>query len=225
MCGRYSLIARLNDLLSQFAAEAAGLEDYPLYERYNIPPTADIPVVRVVDGKRQLSLMRWGLLPSWTKDIKKAPMLNNARAETVAEKPSFRSAYKRRRCIIPASGFFEWLQDSKPKQPFYFHRPDGKFLAFAGLWERWQEFDSCTIVTTDPNEVMEPIHDRMPVILGDNDYSEWLDPSIENPSHLLTPCPASEIARYPVDQFVNNVRNQGEKCIEPLLGANGGKLF
>jgi putative SOS response-associated peptidase YedK len=216
MCGRFTLRARLNDILAQFDASAVRLDDTPLFERYNIPPTSDIPVVRTVDGNRQLSLMRWGLLPSWTKDIKKAPMLNNARAETVTEKPSFSSAYKHRRCIIPATGFFEWLTEGKNKQPFYFHRPDGKLLAFAGLWETWNNIDTCTIVTTGPNEVMEPVHDRMPVILGDNDYSEWLDTNKPNPSHLLAPCPASEITSYPVDKFVNAVRNEGERCIEPI---------
>lgn len=226
MCGRFTLRDRLNVLLQQFAVEANANHPLPLFEnRYNIPPTQDVPIVRLSNQKRELAIARWGLIPSWTKDPKKAPLLNNARAETIAEKPSFRSAFKSRRCIIPASGFFEWRTEGKTKLPFYFYRPDGRMLAFAGLWERWNEIESCSIVTTEANEVMAPIHERMPVILGDNDYSEWLDPSIENPNHLLAPCPAGEIARYPVDQFVNNVRNQGPECIEPLLGAKCDMLF
>lgn len=216
MCGRFTLRARLNDLLAQFAAEAVGLDEYPLFERYNIPPTADIPIVRLHEGNRECSLARWGFIPSWTKDPKKAPLLNNARAETVNEKPSFRSSYKSRRCLIPATGFYEWLTEGKHKQPFYFHRPDGKLLAFAGLWDQWNEIDTCTIVTTDANEVMAPIHDRMPVILGHHDYAEWLNPANSNPSHLLAPCPASELTCYPVSTFVNNTRNQGPECTEPL---------
>jgi putative SOS response-associated peptidase YedK len=214
MCGRFSLRARLNGLLAQYAVEP--FKKLPLFERYNIPPTTEVPIVRLIDGQREISLARWGLIPSWTKDIKKAPMLNNARAETVQEKPSFRSAYKSRRCIIPASGFYEWLNDSKPRQPFYFHRPDDKLLSFAGLWESWNDIESCVIITTDANEIMAPIHERMPVILGDNDYGLWLDPSAGDATHLLAPCPASELTCYPVSTFVNNVRNQGPQCIERI---------
>ncbi len=172
-----------------------------------------MPIVRLIDGTRKVSLACWGLIPAWTKDPKKSSLLNNARSETVKEKPSFRSAYKSRRCIIPASGFYEWLADSKPKQPFYFYRPDDKLLAFAGLWETWNDIDTCTIITTDANKVMAPVHDRMPVILGDNDYGAWLDPSSGDASHLLAPCPVSEITRYPVSTFVNSVRNQGPQCV------------
>jgi putative SOS response-associated peptidase YedK len=154
--------------------------------RYNIPPTVDIPVIRFADGKRRLSMMRWGLLPPWTKDPKKSPLLNNARAETVAEKPSFRSAFKKRRCLIPASGFFEWKKEGQLKQPFYFSRPDDKPLAFAGLWETWNDIESCTIITTEANELMAPIHDRMPVVLGDNDYATWLDPEATSLEKLLS---------------------------------------
>jgi len=204
--------------------------------RYNIPPTADIPVVRSMDGQRQISLMRWGLLPPWIQDPKKVPMLNNARADTVAEKPSFRSAFKRRRCIIPASGFFEWHTDGKLKQPFLFRHPDDRPLAFAGLWESWGKaensgapvIESCTIITTGPNSVMEPVHDRMPVILSRNDYDTWLDPKVEDKEvllPLLTPCLSDDIICYPVNSIVNNVRNQGEDCIEPLVAAEQGELF
>jgi putative SOS response-associated peptidase YedK len=160
--------------------------------------------------------MRWGLLPSWTKDPKKAPLLNNARAETVAEKPSFRSAFKSRRCLIPASGFFEWKTEGKVKQPYYFRRPDERPIAFAGLWETWNEIESCTIITTDANAVMAPIHHRMPVVLGVNDYGHWLEPSDSDLLPLLAPCPDDELICYPVNRIVNNVRNEGPECIVPL---------
>ncbi len=214
-----TLRTKLNLILSEFAAVAD--EDYEFSPRYNIPPAVDIPVIRLADGKRLLSMMRWGLLPPWRKDIKSAPMLNNARAETVAEKPSFRSAFKKRRCLIPVDGFYEWKPVGKAKQPYYFRRPDEKPFAFAGLWEAWHkdelEIESCTIITTDANEVMEPIHHRMPVVLAHNDYAKWLDPGASELEKLLTPCPADELICYPVDPYVNNARNQGPKCIERVL--------
>jgi putative SOS response-associated peptidase YedK len=160
--------------------------------------------------------MRWGLLPSWTKAPKKAPLLNNARAETVAEKPSFRSAFKSRRCLIPADGFYEWKTEGKLKQPYLFRRADEKPLAFAGLWEKWNDIESCTIITTEANAVMEPIHDRMPVILAPNDYSEWLDATATEPGKLLTPCPPDELTAYAVNPNVNNARNEVPECIEPF---------
>jgi putative SOS response-associated peptidase YedK len=225
VCGRFTLRDRLNVLLQQFAVEANADQPRPLFEgRYNIPPNQDIPIVRLSDHKRELTIARWGLIPSWTKDPKKAPLLNNARAETIAEKPSFRSAFKSRRCIIPASGFFEWRTEGKTKLPFYFHRLDGQMLAFAGLWEQWNDIDTCSIVTTEANEVMAPIHHRMPVILGLNDYDEWLDPTANEPSKLLTPCPADELTCYPVSTVVNNARNNVPECIQPLV-ANSNVLF
>ena len=188
--------------------------------RYNIPPSVDVPIIRLDDDKRCLSLVRWGLIPPWTKDIKSASMLNNARAETVAEKPSFRTAFKKRRCLIPVDGFYEWKPIGKAKQPYYFRRPDEQPFAFAGLWDTWKkdelEIESCTIITTDANEVMEPIHHRMPVVLCTNDYDEWLDPTATELTKLLTPCPAKELICYSVDPFVNNARNQGPQCIERI---------
>jgi putative SOS response-associated peptidase YedK len=225
LCGRFTLRDRLNDLLQQFAVEANADQPLPLFEgRYNIPPTQDVPIVRQLNNKRELAIARWGLIPSWTKDPKKGPLLNNARAETIAEKPSFRSAFKSRRCIIPASGFFEWRTEGKTKLPFYFHHPDGRMLAFAGLWERWKDIDTCSIVTTEANEVMAPIHERMPVILGINDYAEWLDPTSIEPGKLLTPCPADELTCYPVSTIVNNARNNSPECVERLQ-SNSNVLF
>jgi putative SOS response-associated peptidase YedK len=225
MCGRMTLRTKLNVLLTQFAIEAAPPDYIPReFTGYNIPPTSELPIVRLMDGTREVSLARWGLLPRWTKDIKSAPMLNNARAESISEKPSFRSAYKSRRCIIPASGFYEWQTEGATKQPFYFRSSEGKLLAFAGLWERWQEIESCTIVTTDANEVMAPIHHRMPVILGVSDYEGWLDPNSGDVSHMLAPCPSSELTCYPVSTYVNKVSNQGQQCIE-AVAAKSNVLF
>ena len=222
MCGRINQFSNINVLLRQFSAE---LRDDP--DRYrlkhNLPPTLDVPVVRADDSGRYVTLMRWGLLPAWTKDLKTAPMLNNARAETVAEKPSFRSAFKKRRCIIPVTGFYEWQDDTKPKQPFYFHSTENKMLAFAGLWETWRKdeltIDSCTIVTTDANKTMAAVHTRMPVILATNDYDRWLDPKHTDATDLLpmlAPCPDDEITCYRVSTFVNNARNEGPECVEPI---------
>ena len=140
MCGRFTLRTKLNILLQEFHATLR--DEIQLSPRYNIAPTQDIPVVRPADGERELTMMRWGLIPSWTKDPKKAPLLNNARGETVAEKPSFRSAFKSRRCIIPASGFYEWKREGKVKQPYLFRHPDDRPIAFAGLWETWNDIES-----------------------------------------------------------------------------------
>ena len=134
----------------------------------------------------------------------------------MAEKPSFRSAFKSRRCLIPASGFFEWKKVGKIKQPYYFHRPDDRPLAFAGLWEKWNEIESCTIITTEANALMAPIHDRMPVVLGSNDYVTWLDPAATNLDKLLTPFPSDELVRVAVNPIVNNARNEGPECIAPI---------
>jgi putative SOS response-associated peptidase YedK len=218
MCGRYARYGKRKVYLDEFVIktnlhEAADYLDRPLF---NIAPTSDVVVVRNGAEVRELTLMRWGLIPSWTKDIKKAPLLNNARAETVAEKPSFRSAFKKRRCLIPADGFYEWVDGTKPKQPYYFRRADERPLAFAGLWESWNDIESCTIITTDANSLMAPVHHRMPVILAPNDYAEWLDPAAEELGRLLTPCPADELVAYPVSTLVNNARNETPECIDPI---------
>jgi putative SOS response-associated peptidase YedK len=214
MCGRFTLRTAMNILLQEFHAELR--HELQLAPRYNIAPTQEIAVVRPADDKRELTMMRWGLIPSWTKDPKKAPLLNNARGETVAEKPSFRSAFKSRRCIIPASGFYEWHREGKLKQPYYFRRPDERPIAFAGLWETWNDIESCTIITTDANELMAQIHDRMPVILAANDYDRWLNPATTDAAKLLVPCPPDELTSYPANPIVNNARNEVPECIEPI---------
>jgi putative SOS response-associated peptidase YedK len=166
-------------------------------------------------------MVRWGLIPSWAKDEKMGARMINARGETVAEKPSFRSAVKTRRCLIPADGFYEWVRTGEGKQPHFIHFADARPFAFAGLWERWtkgggEPLDTCTIITTSPNELIEDLHDRMPVILPADRYTEWLEPSPLNPDRLqelLVPHPAEGMEAYPVSTFVNKPANDGPECI------------
>lgn len=205
MCGRYALNATAQQLIEHF--QLLSCPDFS--PRFNIAPTSQIPVIRwKPDTGRVGQLVRWGLIPSWSKEP--TAKLNNARAETVHEKPSFRTSYARHRCLIPASGFYEW----QGKQPYYIHPADG-FFAFAGLLAAWKAPDGQTIVstciiTTEPNEVMVPIHDRMPVILQPADYDAWLDPANHDPRDLLRPCSAEGLAAYPVKPL----RTDGPECIE-----------
>ena len=219
MCGRFTLRTPASVLVRQFAVDA-GLQ-LPL--RYNIAPTQQVPVVRAVDGARQLAMTKWGLIPSWADDPKIGYSLINARSETAATKPSFRAAIKSRRCLIPADGFFEWKKDGKKKLPIYFRRQDDQPFAFAGLWERWSKgaepVESCTILTTSANELVRPFHDRMPVILSPNDYNAWLDPQTTdatNLTYLFVPFPIEELTAYPVNSVVNNARHEGADCIEAV---------
>jgi putative SOS response-associated peptidase YedK len=194
-----------------------------LKPRYNIAPSQEVPAVRQSGGGRELALLRWGLIPHWAKDEKIGYRMINARAETVAEKPSFRTAFRRRRCLIPATGFFEWKPVQGGKQPYNIRIGDGKLFAFAGLWERWEGqggriVESCTIVT-DANEVLRPIHDRMPVILDPADYGAWLDPELHDPERLkplLRPCPPEWIKYYLVGHRVGNPVNDDPKCKKPM---------
>jgi putative SOS response-associated peptidase YedK len=219
MCGRFTLRTPASVLVSQFALDL-GLQ-LPL--RYNIAPTQQVAVIRSADGARQLAMMKWGLIPSWADDPKIGYSLINARSETVAEKPSFRSAMKSRRCLIPADGFFEWQKEGKKKLPIYFRRPDDQPFAFAGLWERWSKaaepVESCTILTTSANALVRPFHDRMPVILSPNDYNAWLDPQTtdaEKLRYLFEPCHVEELTAYPVNPVVNSARHEGADCIEAV---------
>ena len=222
MCGRYTLGAPDDDLADLF--ELSQVPD--LEPRYNIAPTQPVPVVRVGEAGqvRELALVRWGLIPSWSKDPAVGARMINARSETAAAKPSFRAAFKRRRCLIPADGFYEWQRTGGRKQPYYIRRKDRGALAFAGLWERWAGPDgscieSCTILTTTPNDLLRPLHDRMPVILGPTDFALWLDPAVAEASRiqpLLVPCPADELVAYAVTTQVNSPRNDDPACIEPM---------
>jgi putative SOS response-associated peptidase YedK len=221
MCGRYRL-SRRAEILAAYYAEYAGL-DWDAH--YNIAPTQNVPVIRqdAKDPIRRASLMRWGLIPSWAKDPAAGARMINARAETAAEKPAFKEPLEKRRCLIPADGFYEWQRNGKTKQPYCFELTERKPFAFAGLWDRWRAPDgitleTCTILTTSPNELLADIHDRMPVILSPDSYDLWLDPGFRDVTsavEMLTPFNAKQMQRYPVSEHVNNVANDGPECSEP----------
>jgi len=222
MCGRFTLILEPGDFNDEF--DLGGIPDSYL-PRYNIAPTQ--PIAMVSDAKtKRVEMFRWGLIPSWSKDISIGAKLINARAETLSEKPSFRSAYKTRRGLILASGFFEWRidpQGSGRKEPVYIHLTDGKPMTFAGLWEEWHPAQgdairSAVIITTQSNQLISPFHDRMPVILSGDSRKSWLDPasSPEFLSSLLVPYPMDELHLYPVNRMVNNPSSEGAGCIQPL---------
>jgi putative SOS response-associated peptidase YedK len=192
---------------------------------YNIAPSQSVAVV-ANNGQSKVELFRWGLIPSWAKDAAIGNRMINARAESLAEKPSFRAAYKRRRCLILADGFYEWRQElgGKVKTPMYIRLKSSQPFAFAGLWETWQPPDaepvlSCTIITTAPNALMEKIHNRMPVILKAEAHAQWLDPAEQTPDKLdklLKPYPASQMVAYPVSRLVNDPKNDKPECIVPM---------
>lgn len=218
MCGRYRL-SRRKQLIEEYF-DTTGEDDWS--PRYNIAPTQPIPVIRQhpKEPVRQLSLMKWGLIPSWAKDASGAAGMINARSETAGIKPAFRDALRLRRCLIPADGFYEWKRDGKTKQPFCFEVGDGGLFAFAGLWERWRDpseqwVKSCSILTTTPNAVTSSVHDRMPLILHPDSYDLWLDPGmtdVQVASELLKPYGAERMRCYPVSARVNSVANDDERC-------------
>jgi putative SOS response-associated peptidase YedK len=220
MCGRF---AQRNDP-KRLAREFKVAEMPNIEARYNIAPTQNILIIRQVESDREAAMLKWGLIPSWAKDISIGAKLINARSETVADKPSFREAFKKRRCIIPADGFYEWQRREGKKQPFFFQMRDERPFGFAGLWEGWQgvggeAIESCTILTTEANEVLQPIHDRMPVILHSDDYELWLDEDVrkrEMLKDLLRPYPAEEMISHPVSIAINSPSNQGAKLIERM---------
>ncbi len=221
MCGRFTLRTNAASLVGQFAADLPF--DVPL--RYNIAPTQLVASVRIQpdEAARQWQMVRWGLIPSWAKEASIGNRMINARAETVADKPAFRSAWRRRRCLIPADGYYEWQKTGKSKQPYYIRMQDDVPFAMAGLWERWTNpekgeiVESCTIITTDANELTRPVHDRMPVILNAADYEMWLDPRLPSPDplrELLRPFDSHAMRADPVDTYVNSPRNDGPRCIQ-----------
>lgn len=242
MCGRFTLTDPDQELAVQF-----NLPEIPdMQPRYNIAPTQPVAAVRAVpqsqeassapsrgsQGVRELALLHWGLIPFWAKDPKIGARMINARSETAAEKPAFRAAFRRRRCLVVADGFYEWQKVEGGKQPFYIRLRDGQRFAFAGLWEIWKNPDasagtsgngglieSCTILTTEPNGLLSPIHNRMPVILHPGDYDLWLSPSMEDADRLqplLRAYPAEEMEAFPVSRFVNRPENDDARCIQPL---------
>ena len=223
MCGRYSLTARQEELARKFLVKNLP-ED--LRPRFNIAPSQAVTAIRVSksSGERVATDCHWGLVPFWAKDRKSGYKMINARSETAARRPAYRAAMRFRRCLIPATGFYEWQRLGAYKQPVYFHHPEGETLAFAGLWEQWKEpaggsLLSCTILTTTPNEVTAPVHNRMPVIIGEHDFDWWLDSNLKEAAdvaHLLRPCPREHLTRYAVSQAVNNPRNDGPELIGRL---------
>jgi putative SOS response-associated peptidase YedK len=221
MCGRFTLALNRDGLQQAFPDFTAPAEMAP---RYNIAPTQPIPVVPN-NAENSVEFFNWGLIPSWAKDPKIGNRMINARSETLAEKPSFRAAYKRRRCLVLADGFYEWqrVPGRKTKIPTYIRMQSDEPFAFAGLWESWHSGDgshilSCTIITTTPNELLESIHNRMPVILARDDYGTWLDPEerkAEDLQALLRPYPAAEMRAYPVSTMVNSPQNDAPELIVP----------
>ena len=223
MCGRYRLSRRKQIIEEHFDA-LSGEEDWS--PRYNVAPTQPIPVIRQhpKEPVRELSLMRWGLIPSWAKDSSAAALMINARSETASTKSAFRDALKSRRCLIPADGFYEWKRNGKTRQPYCFEVDEGKLFAFAGIWDRWKDpsgqwVKSCSILTTTPNAAISPVHDRMPVILDPDSHDLWLDPGMRNAaatSELLKPYDGRLMRCFPVSARVNCVANDDEECCAPV---------
>ena len=222
MCGRFTLFEPDKILAREF-----GVSDFPPRSpRYNIAPSQPVAAVRAAPAGtgRELALLRWGLIPSWSKDPAIGNRLINARAETAREKPSFRNAFRRHRCLIPANGFYEWQRRERGKQPYFVRMRDERLFAFAGLWDRWETpgkdvIETCTILTTTANAILAPIHDRMPVILPAGEYDRWLDPSLKDPGSLaplLVPFPPEEMLAFPVSPRVNAPSTDDEGCIAPL---------
>lgn len=233
MCGRYRLSRRKQILEERFGADGEG--DWS--PRYNIAPTQMVPVVRQhpKEPRRDLSLLRWGLIPSWSKDASGAARAINARSESVATLPAFRDSFRSRRCLIPADGFYEWQKRGSAKQPYCFEVDDGELFAFAGIWDRWKDpggqwIRSCSILTTTPNAVTSPVHDRMPVILDPDNYDLWLDPGMTDTAAVLEmvrPFDARRMRSYLVSARVNQVQNDDAECSTPatLPVTPQGELF
>jgi putative SOS response-associated peptidase YedK len=224
MCGRFTLRTPAAAVAKQF-----GLLEVPPFEpRFNVAPAQPAAVVRLApgapQGRRQWAWLRWGLLPPWAKDPALGNRLINARAETAAQKPAFRAALRQRRCLVVADGFYEWQHTASRKQPYFFQLRDQRPFGFAGLWERWQgpegsAVETCALLTTEANDLVRPIHDRMPVIVAPADYPLWLDPAVEEPrqlSRLWTPYPAGEMTAYAVGTWINSPAHEDRRCIEPL---------
>jgi putative SOS response-associated peptidase YedK len=221
MCGRFAFYSPHEAVVRVFGVAAA-----PEVEpRWNIAPTQHVATVREAGGPRSLAMLHWGLVPSWAKERSIGARMINARAETLAEKPSFRSAFQRRRCLVPADGWYEWQRAGAVKQPWYMSFDDGQPFGMAGLWERWRDpasgepLESCCIVTTTPAPAVAHVHDRMPVIVPAAAYAEWLDPrngDTDRLARLLGPCGLPGLAARPVSRRVNDARNQGADLVEPV---------
>ena len=221
MCGRYRLSRRKQVVEEYFEANS---EEEDWSPRYNVAPTQPVATVRQAGASRVLSMMRWGMVPSWAKDISIGGQLINARSETLLDKPAFRDALRTRRCLIPADGFYEWKKAGKERQPYHFGMKDDALFAFAGLWDRWrsptgQMLESCSILTTVPNELLKDVHDRMPVILPARHYRTWLTaPATEAQrlTYLLVPFDANLMKRYAVSALVNKPQNEAPECAQEV---------
>ena len=224
MCGRFTI-----DIPPELLFELFGLAEFPrITPRFNIAPTQQVPVIRRYgDGQNHLDFLHWGLIPSWAQDKSIGSKMINARSETVTEKPAFRQAIRYRRCLVPSSGFYEWLTEGKEKQPWYIHLKDGSPMVFAGLWETWKSaegevVESCTILTTASNRLVAPLHDRMPVILHPDEYRTWLERTTTDPTGLkkmFQPYPADLMEMWPVSSAVNKVGNDSADLVLPVEGA------
>ncbi len=224
MCGRFTNTAKKEEISIEFKVGAKNPDIYQA--RYNIAPSQMIEAVIEPKGERLLENLKWGLIPHWAKDPHIGSRMINARAETLCEKPSFREAFKSRRCIIPASGFYEWQKKGADgKQPYFFYLKEKDVFGFAGLWESWidqttgQEIDTCTIITTEANELLKPVHDRMPVILKSESYEQWLDAKekdTDKMQKMLVPFPADEMASHAVSKSVNVPSADSEELIKPV---------
>jgi len=222
MCGRYTLSSPSDEVALLF--DLPELPDFP--PRYNLAPTQPAPVVRVTpEGARQLDLLRWGLIPFWAKEAAIGNKMINARAESVAEKAAFRSSFQKKRCLVATDGFYEWKKEGKLKQPFLIHREDGKPFAFAGLWSGWRNPETgeilrtFTIITTAANDLLRPLHDRMPVIVDPENFDLWLDPKMEDAAKLqplLVPHAVEGFEAFPVSRAVNNPAHDELDCVMPL---------
>lgn len=225
MCGRYTLSSPIEVVADLFSVDP-GNAPQSLVPRFNVAPTQSVPVVRVSrpGAPRTLEMLRWGLIPSWAKEAEIGNRMINARSETAAEKPAYKSSFRKKRCLIAADGFYEWKPEGKLKQPFLIHQASGKPFGIAGLWSSWRDpqgeaLETFTILTTSPNSVLSPIHDRMPVILDPADYDLWLDPKVEDVERLqalMAPAPVEGWEAVPVSRAVNNPANDSPACLAPV---------
>jgi putative SOS response-associated peptidase YedK len=217
MCGRYVSVSSPTILAERFEVEQVRVE--ATEANYNVAPRADVPVVAQSRGTRVLDVVRWGLVPFWAKDMSIGDRCINARAERIQTANAYKRAFEKRRCIVPADGFYEWqkLDNNKKKQPWFFRRRDGEPLAFAGLWELWNDVRTCTIITTEANDVVRPVHERMPVVLPESTWAEWLDEQnrdVVSLQRLLVPADASAFEAWPVSTLVNKADNNSPELLD-----------
>jgi putative SOS response-associated peptidase YedK len=228
MCGRFAFYSPHEAVIRLFGVAAAP----EIEPRWNIAPTQFIATVREAGGPREVAMLYWGLVPSWAREKSIGARMINARSETLGEKPSFRNAFRRRRCLILADGYYEWQRSGAVKQPYFITFADGQPFGIAGLWERWRDpatgdpLESCCIVTTSPAATVAHVHDRMPVIVPPDAYAEWLDPGNEAPerlARLFEPCGRPDLQARPVSRRVNDARNQGPGLVEQIVVTDNGR--